>query len=114
MHNAHGSAFLGVFFYQESWIGHGNGVQPACSNAASADSLRSCKTEPNPCYGRQQSNISFSRTLESTATAGDYQDCGASSMLLMGEPPPAHDSTTSSGIRNDAVLRYKEKKKTRK
>lgn len=92
------------------------GAQPAYSNAASADSLRSCKTEPNPCYGRQYSNISFSN-LTGESTAGDYQDCGASSMLLMGEPPwstPAHDSTTPSGIRNDAVLRYKEKKKNRK
>ncbi|KAI7744092.1 LOW QUALITY PROTEIN: hypothetical protein M8C21_030342, partial [Ambrosia artemisiifolia] len=55
--------------------------------------------------------------LTGDSNAGDYQDCGASSILPMGEPPwctPAHDSTTSSGIRNDAVLRYKEKKKNRK
>nr|GEW33571.1 zinc finger protein CONSTANS-LIKE 9-like [Tanacetum cinerariifolium] len=34
-------------------------------------------------------------------------------MLLTGEPPwstPARDSITPSGIRNNAVLRYKEKK----
>ncbi|XP_071736700.1 zinc finger protein CONSTANS-LIKE 10-like [Rutidosis leptorrhynchoides] len=104
---------------KESWTEHGSGVQPAYSNAASAESLRSCKTEPNPCYERQWSNISFSSqtwesTATATATAGDYQDCGASTMLLMGEPPPAHDSTNPSGIRNDAVLRYKEKKKNRK
>nr|GEX22166.1 ribonuclease H-like domain-containing protein [Tanacetum cinerariifolium] len=42
---------------------------------------------------------------------------GASHMLLTGEPPwftLAHDSTNPSGIRNDVVLRYKEKKKNRK
>lgn len=93
----------------------GDEVQPACSNAASIDSIRSCKTEPNACY-KPLSNISFS-SLTGESTANDYQDCGASSMILMGEPPwctLAHDSTTPSGIRNDAVLRYKEKKKTRK
>nr|GEY12658.1 hypothetical protein [Tanacetum cinerariifolium] len=38
-------------------------------------------------------------------------------MLLTGEPPwstPARDCTTPSGIRNDAVLRYKEKKNRKK
>ncbi|KAI3703947.1 hypothetical protein L1987_74145 [Smallanthus sonchifolius] len=106
------SACQGGYVVKESLTGHGNGVQPACSNAASGDSLRSCKTEPNLCYG----NISFS-SLTGESHAGDYQDCGATSMPLMGEPPwrtPAYDSTTPSGIRNDAVLRYKEKKKTRK
>ncbi|KAL7584110.1 hypothetical protein Lser_V15G45534 [Lactuca serriola] len=90
-------------------------VRPTCSNAASFESLRSCKTEPNVCY-KPHSTISFS-SLTGESNAGDYQDCGASSMLLMHEPPwctLAHDSTTPSGIRNDAVLRYKEKKKTRK
>nr|GEV61238.1 hypothetical protein [Tanacetum cinerariifolium] len=110
------SACHGAYTAKESSTGHNNGAQPAYSNAASADSLRSCKTEPNPCYGKQYSNISFSN-LTGESTAGDYQDCGASSMLLTGEPPwstPAHDSTTPSGIRSDAVLRYKEKKKNRK
>ncbi|GKD73176.1 transcription initiation factor TFIID subunit 15, partial [Tanacetum coccineum] len=62
---------------EESSTGHNNGAQPAYSNAASADSLRSCKTGPNPCYGRQYSNISFAN-LTGKSTAGDYQDCGAS------------------------------------
>ncbi|KAD0507640.1 hypothetical protein E3N88_44145 [Mikania micrantha] len=106
----------GRYAAKESSTGHGKGVQPACSNAASGDSLRSCKTEPNARYGRQLSNISFS-SLTGESNAGDYQDCGASAVFLRGEPPwctPTHDSITSSGIRNDAVLRYKEKKKTRK
>ncbi|KAK1439748.1 hypothetical protein QVD17_05568 [Tagetes erecta] len=108
---------------KEPSTGHANQAQPACSNAASADSLISCKTEPNPGYARQHSNISFS-SLTGESSAGEYQDCGASSMLLMGEPPwynsgpgpgPVRDQTiTASGSRSDAVLRYKEKKKMRK
>ncbi|KAI3695348.1 hypothetical protein L1987_78344 [Smallanthus sonchifolius] len=107
---------------KESSTGHANPAQPACSNAASADSLMSCKTEPNPCYARQHSNISFS-SLTGESSAGEYQECDASSMLLMDEPPwgnpgpgPGHDQTTTtpSGSRSDAVLRYKEKKKMRK
>ncbi|XP_076894475.1 zinc finger protein CONSTANS-LIKE 10-like isoform X1 [Bidens hawaiensis] len=101
---------------KESSTWHGNAVQPEFSNAASGDSLRSCKTEPNPGYGKQLSNTLFS-SLIGESNVGDYQDCDASSILLRGEPPwcsPTHDSSTSSGIRNDAVLRYKEKKKTRK
>ncbi|KAF5773604.1 putative transcription factor C2C2-CO-like family [Helianthus annuus] len=94
---------------------------PACSNATSADSLRSCKTEPNPCsYARQHSNISFS-SLTGESSAGEYHlDCDASSMLLMGDPPRCNpgacpdQTTTPSGSRSDVVLRYKEKKKMRK
>ncbi|XP_076908626.1 zinc finger protein CONSTANS-LIKE 9-like isoform X1 [Bidens hawaiensis] len=105
---------------KESSTGHANQAQPACSNAASADSLMSCKTEPNHGYARQHSNISFS-SLTGESTANDYQDCGASSMFLSGEPPwynsgpgLAHDLASPSGSRSDAVQRYKEKKKMRK
>lgn len=108
----------GAYAAKESSTGHANQVQPACSNAASADSLISCKTEPNPCYARQHSNISFS-SLTGESSAGEYQDCGASSMLLMGEPPwciqGGSDQTAAPiGSRSDAVLRYREKKKMRK
>jgi len=94
-----------------------NTVLPACSNAASADSMLSTKTEPIVCFtGRQsQSNISFSGVTKDSA--GDYQDCDASSMLLMGEPPwcpPCPESSVHSANRSNAVMRYKEKKKTRK
>ncbi|XP_019249311.1 PREDICTED: zinc finger protein CONSTANS-LIKE 9 isoform X2 [Nicotiana attenuata] len=92
-----------------------NTVQPACSNAASAESMMSSKTEPALCFARQQSNLSVSN-LTGESSAGDYQDCGASSMLLMGEPPwcsPCPEISMPSTSRSDAVLRYKEKKKTR-
>ncbi|XP_022971002.1 zinc finger protein CONSTANS-LIKE 10-like isoform X1 [Cucurbita maxima] len=93
-------------------------MQPACSNGASADSVMSTKTEPILCFNsRQASGVSFSG-LTGESSAGDYQDCGASSMLLMGEPPPwcapGTESSIPSSDRNNAVLRYKEKKKTRK
>ncbi|XP_076927061.1 zinc finger protein CONSTANS-LIKE 10-like [Bidens hawaiensis] len=84
-----------------------NAVQPECSNAASVDSLMSCKTEPNPCYARQHSNISFS-SLTGESSDGEYQDCGASSVVPMGT------AGTATTTRSDTVLRYKEKKKTRK
>lgn len=102
----------------EGSYGLANMVQPARSNAASADSMMSCKTEPNACYTKQgHSSLSFSG-LTGESSAGDYQDCGASSMLLMGEPPPwctpCPDGSFLSTSRSNAVLRYKEKKKTRK
>lgn len=89
----------------------GNAVNPECSKAASVDSLVSCKTEPNACYARQPSNLSFS-SLTGESSGGEYQDCGASSMVPMGEPPWCTPGSTTT--RSDAVLRYKEKKKMRK
>ncbi|KAM7503801.1 hypothetical protein LguiB_002705 [Lonicera macranthoides] len=103
------------YLAEDSSIGYTN-VMPACSNPASADSLMSCKTESNACYTKQaHSNLSFSG-ITGESSAGDYQDCGASSMLLMGEPPPwcTPESSNPSTSRSNAVLRYKEKKKTRK
>ncbi|KAF7833231.1 zinc finger protein CONSTANS-LIKE 9-like [Senna tora] len=101
-----------------SSIGLVNTMQPACSNAASADSILSTKTEPVLCFtGRQaQSTLSFSG-VTGESSAGDHQDCGASSMLLAGEPPwctPCTENSIQSANRSNAVLRYKEKKKTRK
>uniref|UniRef100_A0A5B7A446 Putative B-box type zinc finger protein with CCT domain isoform 1 n=1 Tax=Davidia involucrata TaxID=16924 RepID=A0A5B7A446_DAVIN len=99
-----------------SSIGLVNALQPACSNAASADSMMSSKTEPNLCFTRQaHSSLSFSG-LTGESSAGDYQDCGASSMLLTGEPPlyPPCPENHLSANRNSAVMRYKEKKAARK
>lgn len=91
---------------------------PACSNPASADSILSTKTDSIFCFtGRQaQSNLSFSG-ITGESNAGEYQDCGASSMLIMGEPPwlkPCPENNLQSANRSDAVMRYKEKKKSRK
>lgn len=99
-------------------MGLANAMQPACSNAASADSMMSAKTEPILCLPTRQahSTLSFSG-LTGESSPGDYQDCGASSMLLMGEPPwcpPCPESSFQSANRSDAVMRYKEKKKARK
>ncbi|CAI0552136.1 unnamed protein product [Linum tenue] len=91
--------------------------QPTCSNAASADSIMSTKTEPVICVTARQghSTLSFSGITGDSSAAADYQDCGASPMLLMGEPPwgPPGAEGSPSANRTNAVMRYKEKKKTR-
>jgi hypothetical protein len=101
----------------------GSMQQPALSNNASADSFMTCRTEPIICYSSKpaHSNISFSG-ITGESNAGDFQDCGASSMKqLSREPQPwchptAQDIIASSHAttRNNAVMRYKEKKKARK
>lgn len=108
----------GAVAAEGSSVGLVNAMQPACSNAASADSIMSSKTEPILCFTGKQahSSLSFSG-LTGDSNAGDYQDCDASSMLLMGEPPwcpPCPETSFTSASRSKAVLRYKEKKKTRK
>ncbi|KAK4397763.1 Zinc finger protein CONSTANS-LIKE 9 [Sesamum angolense] len=112
-----GSNCQGAYAAEGSSIGRGNVMQPACSNAASADSVLSCKTDPNLYFARQaHSSLSFSG-LTGESSAGDYQDCGVSSKPMMGEPPwypPGTESSMPSTSRNDAVMRYKEKKKARK
>ncbi|XP_074365469.1 zinc finger protein CONSTANS-LIKE 10 [Apium graveolens] len=102
-------------YVEKSSIGLENIAQPTGSNAASADSIMSCKTEPNACFARQTSNLSFSG-LTGDSSTGDYQDCGASPMLVMGEPPPwcTPETSLASSTRSSAVQRYKDKKKTRK
>lgn len=106
------------YFFQGSSAGLVNAMQPACSTAASADSMMSTKTEPILCFNTKQghSSLSFSG-MTGDSTGGDYQECDASSMLLMGEPPwcpPCPETSITSASRSKAVLRYKEKKKTRK
>lgn len=89
---------------------------PACSNVASADSIMSCKTEANMRFSQQaHSGVPFSG-LTGDSSAGDFQDCGASSIPILGEPPwvPPGPENSVSCSRSDAVLRYKEKKKARK
>ncbi|KAG2261205.1 hypothetical protein Bca52824_068284 [Brassica carinata] len=93
--------------------------QPAESNAASGDSsFMTCRTEPIICFSSQpaHSNISFSGA---TGEGNDFQDCGVSSMQQVSiEPPqpwcPPTAQEISATTRNNAVIRYKEKKKARK
>nr|QVG73934.1 COL7 [Tamarix hispida] len=106
----------GVLGTEGSSAGLSNATQPACSNAASADSSMSIKTEPALFASRQASGLSFSG-VAGDRSCGDYQDCGASSMLLLGEPPwcpQCPESYSQSANRTNAVMRYKEKKKARK
>ncbi|XP_057792891.1 zinc finger protein CONSTANS-LIKE 9-like isoform X2 [Salvia miltiorrhiza] len=61
------------------------------------------------------SGLSFSG-LTGETTGADYQDCGVSSMAIVGDPPwypPGPESSIPSTSRTNAVMRYKEKKKSR-
>ncbi|KAL8136663.1 hypothetical protein V2J09_002664 [Rumex salicifolius] len=83
-------------------------AMPTFSNDASADSIMSIKTDPAICLGPRQ--LSFSGATGELCGGGEYQDCAASSVLLPGEPPWCTPETS----RSNAVMRYMEKKKTRK
>nr|ASZ80052.1 COLM [Phyllostachys edulis] len=98
-------------------------MQPATSNAISADSGMSnlgAKGDSSLCVQVMQARSSISLSfsgLTGDSSAGDYQDCGVSSMLLMGEPswhPPGPEGSFAGASRDSAITRYKEKKKRRK
>ncbi|KAF3796806.1 Zinc finger protein CONSTANS-LIKE 9 [Nymphaea thermarum] len=99
-------------------------MQTACRSMVSADSVTSnpgLDTEMNLRFAPRQACSSLSLPfsgLSGESSPGDYQDCGISSMLLMGEPPPwfpsAPEGSHPQASRDSAVRRYKEKKKTRK
>ncbi|XP_022771635.1 zinc finger protein CONSTANS-LIKE 9-like [Durio zibethinus] len=108
----------GAVAAEGSSVGLVNAIHPTCSNAASVDSMMSNKTDSILYFTARKahSSLSFSG-LTGESSAGDIQDCGASSMLLVGEPswcPPCTESSFPSATRSNAVMRYKEKKKTRK
>ncbi|KAL2495516.1 Zinc finger protein CONSTANS-LIKE 10 [Forsythia ovata] len=90
-----------------------------CSNPISADRVTSCKTDPNTFLPRKALStplLSFSG-LTGESSTGNHQECGMSSMLIIGEPPwhfPCPKSQETSSSRDCAVLRYREKKKSRK
>nr|WQK28214.1 CONSTANS-like protein 6 [Cymbidium sinense] len=98
-------------------------LHAGCSNAVPADSVMSnpvAKGDSSmsaPARGAHSSlSVSFSG-LTGESSAGDYQECGVSSMLIVGEPPwyaPGPESSIKAANRGDAVMRYKEKKKIRK
>ncbi|KAF3777480.1 Zinc finger protein CONSTANS-LIKE 10 [Nymphaea thermarum] len=96
-------------------------LHAACRSVVS-DSVMSSHcpdTDTTLCLPPRQacSNLSLAfSALSGESSAGDYQDCGMSSMLLMGEPPwfpTGSDNSHTQASRDNAVMRYKEKKKTR-
>nr|AQQ11854.1 constans-like protein [Phyllostachys edulis] len=98
-------------------------MQPECSNEVSADSGMSnlgARADSSLCIPARQARSSISLSfsgLTGESNAGDYQDCGVSPMLLMGEPPwhpPGPEASLPGGSRDSALTRYKEKKKRRK
>uniref|UniRef100_A0A0D9WPH9 CCT domain-containing protein n=1 Tax=Leersia perrieri TaxID=77586 RepID=A0A0D9WPH9_9ORYZ len=99
-------------------------MQPLTSNAVSADSGMSIpgdKGDSSLCIPVRQARSSISLSfsgLTGESSAGDFQDCGVStSVLLMGEPPwhpPGSEGSFAGATRDDAITRYKEKKKRRK
>ncbi|XP_072980793.1 zinc finger protein CONSTANS-LIKE 10-like [Typha angustifolia] len=112
------------FAAEASSAGQGKPIQEAVSNAVSADSFMSnpgAKSDSGLCFPARQARSSLSLSfsgLTGESSAGDYQDCGVSSVLLIGEPscyPAGPDGSSFPGAsRDSAVMRYKEKKKTRK
>ncbi|KAL8088116.1 hypothetical protein AgCh_038039 [Apium graveolens] len=70
---------------------------------------------PSTRRGSSSTAVKFGG-LTGDNNTGEYQDCGASPMLVMGEPPPwcTPESSLASNRRSSAVQRYKDKKKTRK
>ncbi|KAF8737553.1 hypothetical protein HU200_014100 [Digitaria exilis] len=98
-------------------------MQLECSNVVSADSAMSnpgARADSSLCIPVRQVRSSISQSfsgLTGESSAGDHQDCGVSPMLLMGEPPwhpPGPEGSVAGGSRDNALTRYKEKKKRRK
>lgn len=111
----------GEFVAEASSAGNVKSMQPACSNAASADSLQSnpgSKADPSVSFPVRQAHSSLSLSFSGLTgeSSGDYAEM--SSMLLMGEPPWYPNGPECSSFpaadRDSAVMRYKEKKKNRK
>ncbi|KAK1272682.1 Zinc finger protein CONSTANS-LIKE 9 [Acorus gramineus] len=116
--------YQGDYTAEASSAGQVKAKQAACSSAMSGDSIKSnhgATAEPNLSFPARQSrptlSLSFSG-LTAESSAGDHQECEMSSMLLMSEPqwyPSGQESATFTPAgRNNAVMRYKEKKKARK
>ncbi|XP_073302511.1 zinc finger protein CONSTANS-LIKE 10-like [Primulina huaijiensis] len=87
--------------------------------------VRSCKSDPNVCFPRAAPapapapstiSLSFLGFTDESST-GDLQEYGLSSIPSIGGNPfdtPCAENQFSSATRNCAVLRYKEKKKSRR
>ncbi|WOL19432.1 zinc finger protein CONSTANS-LIKE 9-like [Canna indica] len=114
----------GEFVAEASSAGQDMPMQATCSNAVSADSQMSNpgkNADSSMFFPARKAHSSLSLSfsgLTGESCAGDYQDCGVSSTLLIGDPPvfasgPENFSLPTAS-RDSAVMRYKEKKKTRK
>lgn len=92
-------------------------MKQACSNPLSADSITSCKSDANVSVPRPQSTGSLSfLSLTGECNIGDHPECGGFSMVMIEEYPCNilyPENQLSSASRDGAVLRYKEKKKSR-
>ncbi|XP_065040351.1 zinc finger protein CONSTANS-LIKE 10-like isoform X1 [Musa acuminata AAA Group] len=107
---------------EESSVGQVKQMQIPCSDAVCADSVMSNPEEDPDCAFPEckvQSSLSFSFSgVTGESNAGDYQNCRKSDMLLMGKPPWYFAGSGSFSLptssRECALMRYKEKKKSRK
>ncbi|KAL0443072.1 UNVERIFIED_CONTAM: Zinc finger protein CONSTANS-LIKE 10 [Sesamum latifolium] len=93
-------------------------MQQACSKQVSAD-FTSCKSDTHICFTEPaQSTLSLSfLALDHECETKDHLDCEGFSIATIGEHPcdiPYPGNQFSSAIRDGAVLRYKEKRKSRK
>lgn len=109
-------------------VGQFKATQAAPGMAVSSDPLMTnpgaSKEDSDLCFPVRQARSSLSLSfsgLTGESSAGDYQDCGVSSPLLMGEPPwfvsngGGPDTCSLASVSRDCALnRYKEKKKKRK
>lgn len=98
-------------------------LHAGCSNAVSVNSVMSnpvAKADSSMSVPARKAHSSLSVSfsgLTGESSAGDYQECGASSMLIVGESQwfaADPESSIKAANRGDAVMRYKEKKKIRK
>nr|AGI62032.1 CONSTANS-like 8 [Erycina pusilla] len=113
----------GEFFGEVSSAVQVKSPHAGCSNAVSVDSVMSnpeAKAESSISVPARKAHSSLSISfsgLTGESSACDYQECAASSMLLVGEPQwytPGSESSIKAANRGDAVMRYREKKKIRK
>ncbi|XP_020583947.1 LOW QUALITY PROTEIN: zinc finger protein CONSTANS-LIKE 9 [Phalaenopsis equestris] len=109
---------------QGEFAAEAKSLHTTCSNAVSADSVMStpvAKANSSVLVPARQAHSipaypSFSG-LTGESSVGDYQECGVSPMLLVGETQwyaPGPESSIKAANRGNAVMRYKEKKKARK
>ncbi|KAL3643311.1 Zinc finger protein CONSTANS-like [Castilleja foliolosa] len=87
--------------------------ETVCSKQVSADLMTSCKSDQNVCFPvPAQSTLSFSYSgLNGECENLDQPECITEEHLFVN---PCTDYQLSSAIRDVAVLRYREKRKSRK